>query len=44
MRKEGSKIAEEIMYEINREKYYKDYLARKKELEEKYKEEKEIER
>ena len=34
----GSKIADEIMRDINREKYYKEYLERKKELEEKYKE------
>lgn len=33
-----SYIADNIMREINREKYYKEYLERKKELEEKYKE------
>lgn len=38
MKNKGSKIADEIMREINREKYYKEYFERKKELEEKYKE------
>ena len=36
--KKRSRIADSIMREINREKYYKEYLERKKELEEKYKE------
>lgn len=33
MIQEGSKIAGEIMEELNREKYFKEYVKRRKEME-----------